>query len=97
MKELVNYLGHLDKLRLNREAAQARRAAIPKPPSLEERIQQWQNSLSCEDKTRAWTMKEFRALFNDSPQKIGAALFELGWTRKRIWRDDRPTARYWFK
>ena len=97
MKELGVSIGYLEQLRLKREAAQAKKAAISKQPPLRERIEEWYNTLPCEDKTRAWTMKEFRALFNDSPQKIGAALFELGWTRKRMWRDDMPTARYWFK
>ena len=91
------YISYLEKLQRNREAAQARRDAIPKPQTIHERIETWYYGLSPEDKARAWTMREFRAIFGETPQRIGAALFDLKWTRKRMWRDDRPTARYWLK
>lgn len=97
MKESINNIGYLEQLKRRREAAQALKAATPKPPTLHERIEAWYNDLSCEDKTRAWTMNEFKALFGETPQKMGAALFDLGWTRRRCWKDAYPTARYWLK
>jgi len=97
MKEYTHPIGYLEMLKRRREAAQAKRAAITNVPPLHERIEQWYDALPCDEKSQVYTMKEFRALFGESPQKIGATLFDLGWTRKRMWRDDRPTARYWFK
>lgn len=97
MRELANPIGYLEQLRQNRKTAQAKRAAITNAPPLHERIQEWYNALPCEEKSQVYTMREFRALFGESPQMIGAALFALGWSRKRMWRDDRPTARYWFR
>ena len=88
---------YLEKLKQNREKAKHERDAISKLPSLHERIEAWFNGLSEENKLRPWAMREFRAIFGETPQKIGAALFDLKWTRKRMWRDDRPTARYWLK
>jgi hypothetical protein len=89
--------GYLERLKRSREEAQRIREAAPQPLSLHERIETWFSGLSDDNQRRAWTMKEFRAMFGDTPQKIGAALFDLGWTRKRMWRDERPTARYWLK
>jgi hypothetical protein len=88
---------YIKQLKQNREKAKREREATPKLPSLHERIETWFNALSEENQHRPFTMREFRALFEDTPQRIGAALFDLGWTRKRMWRDDRPTARYWLK
>jgi hypothetical protein len=90
-------LGHMARLKLDREEVQRQRELIPKPPTLHERIETWFAGLSEQDQQRPWTMKEFRALFDETPQRIGAALFDLSWTRKRMWRDDQPTARYWLK
>ena len=90
----ISYVEHLKR---KREEAQRQREATSKQPSLHERIETWFNGLSEEDKRRPWAMREFRTLFGETPQRIGAALFDLNWTRKRMWRDDRPTARYWLK
>lgn len=93
----INRISYSEQLKRKREERQRQKDAIPKPPTLHECIEKWYNGLSDDDKSRAWTMKEFREIFAESPQRLGAALFELGWTRKRMWRDDRPTARYWLK
>ena len=92
-----NGIGYIERLRLKREKAKRERESVPKLPSLHEQIETWFNGLSEDNQSRPFTMREFRALFGKTPQKIGAALFDLGWTRKRMWRDDRPTARYWLK
>ncbi len=90
-------ISHMEMLRQGHEKAQAERDAVARQPTLHEKIQTWFNGLSEDDQRQPWTMKEFKVLFNDTPQKIGAALFDLGWSRKRMWRDDQPTSRYWFK
>lgn len=97
MQDTKYGIGWLEKLKRRRAERAAEQAAIPKPPSLKERLEAWYTGLPDDDKRRVYTMREFRAIFDETPQKIGAALFELGWTRKRLWSDDRPTARYWFK
>lgn len=88
---------YMARLKRRRVELQALRDATPKPATLHEQIEAWHNSLSDDNKGRAWTMREFRALFSDTPQRIGGALFDLGWTRRRSWADARPTARYWLK
>lgn len=93
----ITKTGYLEKLKLRRQEIQRQKDATPKLRTLHEHITAWYAGLSNNDKGRAWTMKEFRVLFEETPQRIGAALFDLGWTRKRMWRDDRPTARYWLK
>ena len=99
MSDLSNpyRMGYMERLKHKRAEAQAIRDAMPKPSTLHERIETWFAGLLDSEKNRPWTMKEFRQIFGETPQKIGAALFDLGWTRKRMWRDDRPTARYWMK
>lgn len=91
------YTGYMARLKAKRAERQALRDAMPKPQSIHERIEIWHAALTADQQARAWTMREFRAIFGETPQKIGATLFDLGWTRKRMWRDDRPTARYWLK
>lgn len=97
MHDIKSGIGYMTMLKRRREEMQRLIDATPKPPALHERITTWYNDLSEDTKNRAWTMREFRALFGETPQRIGATLFDLGWTRKRMWRDDRPTARYWLK
>jgi len=90
-------ISHLEKLKLRRDENNKRRDAMPKPPTLHERIDTWFNTLSVEDQSRAWKMHEFKELFEESSQKIGAVLFELGWSRRRSWNDAKPTSRSWLK
>lgn len=97
MSNFIYAISYSEKLKRRRAALQALRDATPKPLTIQERIQTWYNGLSEEDRARAWTMREFREIFGETPQKTGACLFELGWTRRRSWADARPTARYWLK
>ena len=92
-----NHIGYIEQLKQNRERNQNQREPTLIPSELPQRIELWFCGLSIEDQRRPWTMKEFRVIFSETPQKIGAALFALGWTRKRMWRDESPTARYWLK
>lgn len=97
MEKFITAIGYLDQLKNRRETAQAQKAAAPKPPTLHQRVEAWHNGLSDEDKSRAWTMKEFREIFGETPQRLGTTLFQLGWTRRRSWADSRPTSRFWVK
>ena len=97
MHDFINRISYAEHLKIKRAERQALRDAMPKPQTIHERITEWYAGLTAGQQTRAWTMREFRAIFGETPQRIGAALFDLGWTRKRMWRDDRPTARYWLK
>jgi len=91
------YTGYMARLKAKRAERKALREAMPVKQTIHQRVEAWFSGLSDADKSRTWTMRELRAVFNETPQRIGAALFDLGWTRKRMWRDDRPTARYWLK
>jgi hypothetical protein len=90
-------IGYITYLNQKRKAIQACNAERANQPTLHERIETWYNGLSDDEKRRAWAMHEFKALFGDTAQKIGAALFYLRWTRRRSWQDSRPTSRYWIK
>lgn len=95
MAHTFNQKGYKERLYEKRRHSQ--RQVVPKPPPLSERITNWYNALPPSEQNRHYTMKELRTIFNETPQQIGATLFELGWSRKRLWRDETPTARYWFK
>ena len=90
-------MSYMERLKQRRAEHQKKMEAIPEAPSLREQIDRWYQELSDTAKTQAYTMAQFRARFGESPQKIAAALWDLGWTRKRIWKDDQPTRRYWYK
>lgn len=98
MQDLKNRKSYAEYLKIKRAERQALRDAMPKPQTIHERIETWYATLTADQQARAWTMRELGAIIlGETPQRIGAALFDLGWTRKRMWRDDRPTARYWLK
>ena len=97
MRDIESRISYKEYLVRRRQAAQALRDAEPKPPHLHERIKTWFDGLLDYDKKRAWKMAELKVIFGESPQKIGAALWELGWSRRRSWKDDRPTSRHWYK
>jgi len=98
--EPESYKALLERQRKERQAERDLRNAPP-PPSvtktLEERIESWYWSLPVDRQQDKWTMKQFRELFKETPQKIGQALFALGFSRKRLWKDETPLARYWFR
>ncbi len=96
MKDIAK-ISYLERLKRRREDIQRQIDATSKPPSLHERIEKWFSSLPEDQKRREWTMREFLTLFGSTPQKVGTALFESGWTRKRSWTASKPPARYWVK
>ena len=98
MQDFKNKKSYLDLLKCRREALQAIKDATPSPPTLTEKIDAWFSGLSQEDQGRAYKMLELKQIFSgETSQKIGAALWELGWSRRRSWKDDRPTSRHWYK
>lgn len=97
MNGLPPNIGYLNQLKLNREKYRLEREKTV-VHSLPVRIETWFNSLPEESQKRAWSMYEFKMLFPDEiPQRIGAALFALGWERRRQWKDNQPAMRYWVK
>lgn len=95
-----SYMARLERLRAERKLEQDLKNAPPLlsvTKTLEGRIESWYWSLPVDRQQDKWTMKQLRAIFNETPQKLGMALFSLGWTRKRLWRDETPLARYWFR
>jgi hypothetical protein len=97
MHDFTHRKGYMEYLEQKRQAAKELRDAIPKPPTLYDRVRGWFAGLSEEDQGRAWTMKELKIVFGESPQAIASVLWGLGFSRKRMYKDSQPTARYWFK
>jgi hypothetical protein len=69
----------------------------PQPLSLEEQIRGWWDNLPPSEKPNPWHMNFFVKRFGVAPSKIGPALYVLGWERKREYRTDGPSRRYWVK
>lgn len=85
-------------LRKLRAEADARRAAHNNDPraKLKAAILVWQNTLPPEAHERGLTLEDIRKSVPATPQQLGLALHELGWTRKRVWLSDGPFRRYWY-
>lgn len=73
--------------------AAALRAYNARP--LEQKIQEYFNSLSPHERRAQYTMDELVLIFNAAPGRIGTALHRLGWERGRRWTGSTSYARYW--
>ena len=93
---------YIERLRRETEERRARRRAAPLPNSVDARrtelraqIGRWWSTLAPEDRAPRYLLEQLAPLFRCTPQQLGVALHELGWRRKRVWRDDAPYRRYW--
>ncbi|MHA1539930.1 MAG: hypothetical protein ACTSXQ_05600 [Alphaproteobacteria bacterium] len=75
------------------EETQKYRAEKNKP--LDVKIHEWYSQLPAHDKKEYYTMEELKARFPVAPSRIGTALHELGWQRKRNWKSSGSHGRYW--
>lgn len=88
---------------LKREIAEKRGKRVTIPASntadpraeLRARITRWWNTLAPEDRAPRYLLEHLAPLFRCTPQQLGVALHELGWRRRRVWREDGPYRRYW--
>lgn len=58
------------------------------------KIEEWWNTLSPDERCRISSMEELVDVFNVAPGRIGLALAELGWHRRRVWTETNYK-RYW--
>ncbi len=93
---------YIKDLRARIEARRAQRPARPAPASvvgrraeLRAQIARWWDTLAPEDRAPRYLLEQLAPYFRSTPQQLGVALHELGWSRKRVWRDDGPYRRYW--
>ena len=91
---MQTYIKTLKALAAERNAATAAaRAARSKP--LQERIRDWYDSQTPDNRKTSYTMAELVREFRLAPGLIGPALHELGWKRGRSWRAGSPYGRFW--
>lgn len=63
--------------------------------SLTQKIDAWWKSETEENKFSSYSMSFFIFSFNVAPSKIGPALSELGWSKRRSWLKNKPFCRIW--
>jgi len=97
------YIATLRRQTAERRAQRAAEAeAVINDPRavLRAQLVQWQAALP--DATRAeaardgYTLEDIRKAVHATPQSLGLVLDELGWSRRRIWRNDGPYRRRWY-
>ena len=82
--------------RAQRDAAAAAVIADPRA-ELRARLTAWYDALPPDARPPAgFLLEDIRKAVHATPQALGLALYELGWSRKRVWRSDGPFRRYWF-
>lgn len=83
---------YMDKLRKKLDAK-----PLPNshPCSLVEEIRRWWESQTDINRFPSYSMRFLVNTFGYAPGKIGPALFELGWTRRRSWQKNKPFCRVW--
>jgi hypothetical protein len=73
-------------------------AAIADPrAALRTQIAEWQRTLGPETSQSGYLLEDIRKAVNATPQQLGLALWEMGWTRKRVWLSDGPYRRRWYR
>lgn len=90
-----NREGYLQYLQRRRAEREEERRNAPRPKTLSEQITDWHQSLPVAEQRAAYSMEFFQYRFGETPQKLGLALYSLGWQRRRRWETGRPHSRYW--
>lgn len=91
----ITHLRQWSEERRARRAAEAMTKALDPRAELRAKVRAWWEELpSCARKPR-YLLEELVPRFGCTPQQLGVALYELGWHRKRVWREDGPYRRYW--
>jgi hypothetical protein len=68
-----------------------------RPAPLPQQINEWWAMVPDEEKRMSYSMDFFVSRFGTTRQKLGVALFSLGWERRRRWEPGKPYSRYWVK
>ena len=89
-----SYLHRLERRRLEQLNEKQRQ---PSSLSLEDKIRNWWETVPEEEKRMNYRMDFFVNRFGAIRQKLGLALYSLGWQRKRRWTPGKPFSRFWVK
>lgn len=87
------YIKNLVRLSDEANATSEATAAVKSMP-LPIKIEEWWNALSPHERRRPFSMCELVAVFKVAPGRLGIALAELGWSRRRVWTTTNYK-RYW--
>ena len=87
------YIKNLIRLSDEAIAASADIAAEKNKPLIV-KIKDWWQKLPPEERYRPYSMDELVAVFKAAPGRLGIALAEEGWARRRVW-DATNYKRYW--
>ncbi len=79
-----------------KRAAQASAAIADARAGLRARLAEWQRTLPPEAREHGLFLEDVRKAVPATLQDLGIALWELGWSRKRIWKSTGPYRRVWF-
>ena len=83
---------YMDGLRKKRDAELL---TGPPPASLVAEVRAWWESQTEINRFPCYSMRFLVNTFGYAPGKLGVALAELGWTRRRSWAKNKPFCRVW--
>ena len=83
---------YMDTLRKKRDA---RLTEQKSEPTLIQQISNWWDTLSEVQRLPYYNMTFLVNTFGYASSKIGPALYELGWQRRRSWQKNKPFCRVW--
>lgn len=94
------YIAELRRFAAERRAQRAAQAAarIADPRAeLRTRLVDWYDALPPDARPPGgFLLEDIRKAVHATPQALGLALAELGFSRKRVWSNTGPFRRYWF-
>lgn len=82
--------------RLAQRAMKATDADVDPLSDLRTRITQWHRNLAPELRQPYYFMADLKRLLRATPQALGTALHELGWSRRRVWTPGLPFRQRWY-
>ncbi len=72
-------------------------AAIADPRAvLRANLLSFQSSQTPEARAHGYLLEDIRKVIHATPQQLGVALDELGWSRRRTWSNTGPYRRRWY-
>jgi hypothetical protein len=101
LSEMAPGSGYMDALKQwaaekrARQAAEALTNKLNPRAALRAKVSEWWEELPPYERKPRYLLEELTPLFGCTSQQLGVSLFELGWRRKRVWREDGPYRRYW--
>jgi crotonobetainyl-CoA:carnitine CoA-transferase CaiB-like acyl-CoA transferase len=81
--------------RMAKRAADRAATRVDPRAVLRAKVKEWWDELPPYERKPRYLLEELVPLFGCTPQQLGVALWEIGWRRKRVWREDGPYRRFW--